>query len=175
MNIPKKVTKILLFGIMDKNYLMYLLGKHGIYAETIREIKVDMKLEKSLNNPFIAKVHFEKDSDITKFFKKEGIEGSRIFKSAKFKNKPSKPKALFGATAMNLLGLIKGHTVRVKSKNKEYQKWFYECCVADNQKHNFGVKFDFDKYDIEVNIKEYEAKDYTFIVILVHGLKELLE
>lgn len=162
----------MLFGVVDKNYLMYQLGKHNIYAETIREINVD-KIQ-NLNNPFIVKVHFEKDKDVTKFFEKEGIKGYRIFKSAKFKNKPSKPKALFGATAMNILGLLRGRTIRIKSENKEYRKWFYECCVEDNKKHNLGVKFDFEKYDVEVDIKEYKASDYTFIVILTHGLRELL-
>lgn len=151
---------------------MYLLGKHDIYAETIREIKVD---KENFNNPFIVKVHFAKDKDVTKFFEKEGIKGYRIFKSAKFKNKPSKPKALFGATAMNILGLLRERTIRIKSENKEYRKWFYECCVEDNKKHNLGVKFDFEKYDVEIDIKEYKATDYTFIVILTHGLRELLE
>lgn len=168
MKEPKEVTKLLLFGIVNKNYLLYLLGKHNIYVETIREIDVD---KEKLNNPFIAKIHFEKDSDITEFFKKEGIKGYRIFKSAKFKNKPAKPKALFGATAMNVLGLIKGQTLRIKSGNKEYRKWFYECCVEDNRKHKLGVKFDFDKYDVEIEIKEYKASDYTFIVILANGLE----
>jgi hypothetical protein len=175
MKKPKEVTKILLFGIVDKNYLMYLLGKHNIYAETIREIRVD---KETLNNPFIVKIYFEKDSDVTEFFEKEGIKGYRVFKSAKFKtktSKPTKPKALFGATAMNILGLLRGHTIRIKSENKEYRKWFYECCVEDNKKHKMGVNFDFEMYDVEIDIKEYKASDYTFIVILAHGLKELLE
>ena len=172
MNKPKEVTKLLLFGIVNKNYLMYLLGKHNIYAETIREIKVD---KENLNNPFIAKVHFEKDSDVTEFLAKEEIKGYRIFKSAKFKHSPTKPKALFGYTAMNILGLLKGHTIRIKSGNKDYRKWFYECCVEDNKKYKLGVNFDFETYDVEVEIKEYKASDYTFIVILAHGLKEILE
>jgi hypothetical protein len=172
MKKPKKVTKLLLFGIADKNYLLYLLGKHNIYVEAIREINVD---KERLNNPFITKIFFEKESDITKFFEKEGINGYRIFKSAKFKNKPTKPKALFGATAMNILGLLRGHTIRIKSENKEYRKWFYDCCVADNAKHKLGVRFDFEIYDVEIDIKEYKASDYTFIVILAHGLKEHLK
>jgi len=172
MKKPKEVTKLLLFGIVDKNYLMYLLGTHNIYVETIREIQVD---KEELNNPSIAKIHFEKDSDVTEFLEKEGIKGYRIFKSAKFKNKPTKPKALFGATAMNVLGLLRGHTIRIKSENKEYRKVFYDCCVADNKKYKLGVKFDFEIYDVEIDIKEYKASDYTFIVIIAHGLKELLE
>lgn len=160
-------------NLADEQYLAYQLGKQDIYLERIKSIKTskDRKL-----TPRIAVIRYHRDSDITSFIKLSGIQALRIFKTAIFrKGRERKTKAFFYATANNLLALSKGLTLRIKSKVPELQKEFYDICVKVEKEKDFGTKFDYDNYDVKVEIKEYKEQERTWILVTTEGLSKFLE
>jgi len=172
--IPKRISKLLIPNLADVNNLSYQLGRQDIYLEKLKPIHTNNKNEHTI--PKIAVVRYHRSKDITSFIEHSGIFALRIFKSGIFRQgRERKTKAFFYTLANNLLALSKGHTLRIKSKCPDLQKELYDICVAVEKEKAFGVTFDYDIYDVKVEIREYKEAKRTWIVVTTKGLSEFLE
>jgi len=177
MKIPKEHAKILVL-CEDSRYLAYKLGKYNIYLEHFELLGTQKN--RSAGSPTIVKIRFVNSKDIVDFIKKEEdtIRAWRIFKSAGWTKKPMTIGFLY-RSADNFIGLFPGKTLRVKGSNLELRKQFYDICVKVNTKlsKDLQVKFDYDEYDAEVDIRDYITQNgkYWIVIIAKKGFEELPE
>jgi hypothetical protein len=166
------LTKLLVF-CKDVNYLAYQLGKYDIYLDRIKTIQTHVA--DSIMIPRVATVFFDRLKDVQVYLKYSPIRSHRIFKHAKYPTKKPRSRNLFYNSAKNLLSLAKGKTIRIKSQDRNFQKTFYEICLEMNQELGTNCIFDYDGYNILVDIKKYVEfdKQFTWIIILVEGLDEI--
>jgi len=176
LKIPKLLGKLLVLNLQDDNYLAYKLGQFNIYLEKVKRIETVGSSHES-QIPKLVIIRYETNQDILQFLLKSGLQAERVFKSAAFprKKKGIKSKAFFCASAMNLLTLLKGRTLRIKSKDRKLQQEFYDLCFKINKEKNLGCKFDYDLYEAYVEVKSYEnTPGKIWIVIITRGLDTLV-
>jgi len=166
--LPKRLAKLLVFSVDDHYELAYELGKHDIALQQYRVIKTNENVHL---NPKMAVIRYNKDEDIRAFIEKSGIKAFRIFKKGRFRK--AKFKSFLYSTANNLLGLTKGGTIRIWSKDEKLQKKFYDVCLRVNAEQKFNVTFDYDKYDVSVQLRLYNEPDAVWVFVLTEGLDEI--
>ena len=141
-----RVAKFLVYA-NNKNEIYYEFGRHNIYVDAVKLLK---KLQDS--DIYIVKVIFDKDEYLDHFLSGSDLRYIRSFKTGLTRN--GKIPLKFGLTvSKNLCGLLKGQTIRVKSKDKVMQKNFYNMLSSVNDEFAFGCKFDFDAYDVTFDVK----------------------
>lgn len=171
LKLPRNLGKLLVFNLKDRNYLAYKLGQYGIYLERIRNIET---VKDSLC-PKLVVVRYSNNSEIYEFIKDSGLQVQRVFKSAVFPKDKVRNKGLFYSTANNLLALVKGKTLRILSKERDLQEEFYKILLEVNEEKKFNCKFDFDIFDVLVEVKKYTTPKRIWIIIVTQGLDKVLE
>jgi len=121
----------------------------------------------------MAVIRYNADKDIYCFLKNTDILSFRIFKHAIFKTK-ARTKAFFYSVANNILGLAKGKVLRIKSKHQKLRKELYDIAVKVNEEGKFECSFDYDKYDLLLELKKFNTKDKTWFVVTTIGLDDIV-
>jgi len=121
---------------------------------------------------------------MTTFLDGTALQVQRIFKHAVFKNR-ERTKAFFYAVAANLLGLVGGHVLRIKSKHPKLRKELYEIFVKVNKERAEAAKnegkevrsavFDFDHWDVCVELKKYIAGEKAYFIVTTEGLDKVVQ
>lgn len=168
--LPGKLGKLLVYGVTDDNYLAFQLGKEGIYLARTTPIVTtdDPRLQ-----PKIAVIRYENHEDVYSFLSKTDILSFRVFKVATFKTK-ARTRAFFYTIANNILGLAKGKVIRIKSKHPKLRKELYDIAVIVNTEGNFGCSFDYDEYDVVLELRKFKEEGRTWFVITTIGLDEIV-
>jgi len=176
IKMPKLLGKLLVLNLQDEHYLAYKLGQFNIYLEKVKRIETVGSSHES-QIPRLVIIRYEANKDILAFLLKSGLQAERIFKSAVFPRGKGKikSKAFFYATAVNLLTLLKGRTLRIKSKDPKLQQRFYDICLKINKEKNLGCKFDYDVYEAYVELRKYDnTPGRTWLIVTTRGLDRLV-
>jgi len=175
LEIPKNYGKLLISGVSDPYYLAYRLGKFNIYLQLFRRIETEPKPRV----PVLVTVRYEKEEDLVAFIDELSKEAHvrRVFKSGKYfrKDQVNMHKNFLFRVADNLLGLTKGKIIKIKCKDSELRKLFFEVLKEANQKGGFGCTFDYDQYDLEVELRSYNVKNHLWLVVLCDGLQKVVK
>lgn len=168
---PRKLGKLLVYGVTDDNYLAFQLGKVGIYlARTIPIVTTDNPRLR----PKVAIIRYDNHEDVYKFLKSTDIFSFRIFKVAVFKTK-ARTRAFFYTIANNILGLAKGKVIRIKSRHPKLRKELYNISVIVNKEGNFGCSFDYDVYDVVLELRKFtDSEGKAWFVVTTTGLDEIV-
>jgi hypothetical protein len=165
LKIPDNYAKLLISGISDPYYLAYHLGKFNIYLQHFRLLETGSKA----TSPVFAVVRYEDEEDINGFITEFGLEAKvrRVFKSGKYftEDNVNMQRNFLWRTAENLLGLLHGKTLSIKCKDPAIRKRFFDVLEEANKKNQFGCKFDYDHYDVEVEIRPYTVKGNLWLIV----------
>lgn len=168
--LPPNMGKLLVYGALDENYLAYELGKNGIYLDHVDRVETtnDERLI-----PKIAIVRYPRDLDMDNFITTTTLQVLRIFKHAVF-TKTVRTKAFFYSVANNLLGLAAGHVIRVKSNSMKLRDELYKIFETVNKEGKFNCAFDYDDYEVVVDLKVYIAGPKTYMIVTTSGLDDVV-
>jgi len=176
LKIPSNYAKLLISGVSDPYYLAYRLGKFNIYLQQFRLLETGSKA----NAPAFATVRYAKEEDLNNFMNELSLEAKvrRVFKTGKYfrEGNVNTQKNFLWRTAENLLGLLPRKTFRVICKDADLRKLFFNVLTEANEKNKFGCKFDYDNYDLEVELRPYKVKGrlWLFVTCGADGLNHLL-
>jgi len=162
--IPKTVNKLLVFCSNPK-FLAWQLGKYGIYLDKFRLIKTSDHLQPL--QPGIAEVKSENDEEVINFIQNAPIKAFRIFKTARYKD--NVPIGFYYQAMKNLLGLLRGESIYIKSRDPEIRQKFYEVAEEINKEHNFNCTLDYDEFDYVFESREYNDNGRKILVTWVYG------
>lgn len=167
MKPTKKATAMLIYS-NDPNEIYFECGKAGLYVHKMR-----MMVEyPSKINPYYVIVKTDNEKNLTKFIEKTDLQAIRLFKTCVHSKKYKKPPTKFVySTSRNLVGLLNGKTIRVRSTDKDLQDLFYKVLTEINKEFSYGCKFDFDKFDVTFVIKEIKTKNKRVIATFFYGKK----
>jgi len=121
------------------------------------------------NAPAFATVRYAKERDLDNFINELGLEAKvrRVFKAGKYfrESNVNMQKNFLWRTAENLLGLLPGKTLRVMCKDADLRKLFFDVLTEANEKNKFGCTFDYDNYDLEVELRPYKVKGHLWLIV----------
>ena len=174
-NLPRNFGKLLVFNVLGDNELAFALGKMGIYLVSTVPIKtMSQKAEGAKAKQMIANIRYDDNSMVEYFMKTSGIQSKRIFKYAGFTNLV-RTRALFYASALNLLNLCEGKIIRIKSKHRDLRDEFYKIALEVKKESKLNVEFDYDAYDVELEINRYKTPKKVYIILTTTGLSEVVK
>lgn len=168
--IPQSITKLLIVGVHNFNELAFELGKKNLYLQSMIPIEVS---ENVVMQPHIVTVRYFTREELNNFIDNSVYNVKRIFKHAIYTAKV-KEKALLYSSAKNLLHIINGRTLRIDSKDKNLRQYFYEIAQEVNKKEKTNVKFDFDEYDVKIDLQQHVAPNGVFIILTINNIDSIV-
>ena len=173
-NLPKHFGKLLVFNVLETNELAFELGKLGMYLISTVPIKTMTQKKGYVRaRQMIANIRYDDSSTVEQFVKTNRIQSKRIFKYAGFVNL-ARTRALFYASALNLLNLCEGKIIRIKSKHTDLRDEFYKIALEVKKESKLNVEFDYDVYDVELEINRYKTPKKVYIILTTTGLSEVV-
>lgn len=169
IEIPEKVTKLLVY-CRDPRISGWQLGEFGIFQETHKVLETTKNPKEDA--PALVGIKYEDVNDVLDFIQESQLKAARLFKTAIYKEKA--PLGFFYTTAKNLLALfaeVKGQrvTFKISSPKKELRDKFYEVAKKINEEFSYNHSFDYDKYDIELILREFSEKKHKILVTYFYG------
>lgn len=166
--VPGKVTKLLVYCI-DPRIIAYELGKYGVFLEHYRVIRTKPKPQYC--DPVLVTVRYDTIEDVLSFIQTSQLRAIRLFKTARYKYKV--PVGFLFGTARNLLGLLNNKhgsvTIKISSHDRKIRDQFYNIALEINEEFSYGHRFDFDEYDIDFVLKEYNGMVHKELITYFYG------
>lgn len=164
-------------------YLFYKLGQYGIYVESIKPVSetfpsgnsrfmITTRNRGAERKPHIVVVRAPDHKTICDFITNEKFfQAFKIFKHGNdFNDIGDSARSLAANSVMNMMGLYPGKTFYIVEGNRRARplvKLFYDMAVDLNEREGLGCKFDYDNYDLVLELRAYERENGKFSIISI--------
>lgn len=152
--------------ICCKPYLIYLFGRWDIFLVDLHPIRSNIAIATVLyrdQRKLDALRH-----EINQYDPR--VEVRQIFKTYRAKTYSKKRvRAFLGILAANLLGLMHGKTICIRTLdgNHELRSLAYATFTEINKGEQYGCQFDYDVYDLRLDLKEYANDSSYWLIALI--------
>ena len=152
--------------ICCKPYIVYLFGRWDVFLMDLCPIRPNIAIASVLYNNQRSLDTLR--CEISKY--EPHIEVRQIFKTYRARTYSEKRvRAFLGTLAANLLGLMHGKTICIRTLdgNHELRNLAYRIFTEVNGEEKYGCQFNYDTYDLRLDLKEYADDSSYWLIALV--------